>query len=183
MKETQETQVQSLGWEDPLDEEIEINSSILAWKIPCTEDPGGLQSIGLQRVRHDWTWTQIYYEVKWKLLSRVRLFATPWTQSMEFSRPEYWSGWPFTSSGDLPNLEIEPSFPKLQAEGKPRYNIYSILLYIHKILMKEIKRRAQKMERHIGFKTEHSKDVNYPQTVYMFNANSIKIPARFFCCL
>ena len=53
MKETQETQVQSLGWEDPLDEEIEINSSILAWKIPCTEDPGGLQSIGLQRVRHD----------------------------------------------------------------------------------------------------------------------------------
>ena len=49
--------------------------------------------------------------------------------------------------------------------------------------MKELKRRAQKMERHIGFKTEHSKDVNYPRTVYMFNANSIKIPARFFCCL
>ena len=41
---------------------------------------------------------------KWKLLSHVLLFPTPWTiQSMEFSRPEYWSGWPFPSPGDLPN--------------------------------------------------------------------------------
>ena len=49
----QETQVQSLGWEDPLEKEMAIHSSTIAWKIPWTEEPGGLQSIGLQRVRHD----------------------------------------------------------------------------------------------------------------------------------
>ena len=49
----EETQVRSLGGEDPLKEEVATHSSILAWKIPWTEEPGGLQSIGLQRVRHD----------------------------------------------------------------------------------------------------------------------------------
>ena len=44
----QETWVQSLGWEDPLEKEMAIHSSILAWKIPWTEEPGGLQSMGLQ---------------------------------------------------------------------------------------------------------------------------------------
>ena len=49
----QETQVPSLGWEDPLEKGIVTHSSILAWKIPWTEEPGGLQSVGSQRVRHD----------------------------------------------------------------------------------------------------------------------------------
>ena len=49
----QETQVRSLGWEDPLDKEMATHSSILAWKITWTEEPGGLQSMGLQRVGHD----------------------------------------------------------------------------------------------------------------------------------
>ena len=49
----QETQVQSLGWEDPLEKEMATHTSILAWKIPWTEDPGRLQSMGSQRVRHD----------------------------------------------------------------------------------------------------------------------------------
>ena len=53
MQEMQETQVRSLGQEDPLEEEMAIHSSILAWKIPWTEEPGGLQSKGFQRVRHD----------------------------------------------------------------------------------------------------------------------------------
>ena len=48
-----ETQVQSLGWEDLLEKEMATHSSILAWKIPWTEEPGRLQSTGLQRVRHD----------------------------------------------------------------------------------------------------------------------------------
>ena len=47
------TQVQSLGWEDPLEKEMETHSSILAWRIPWTEEPGGLQSRGSQRVGHD----------------------------------------------------------------------------------------------------------------------------------
>ena len=48
-----ETWIQSLGWEDPLEKEMATHSSILAWKIPWTEEPGGLQSMGLQRVRND----------------------------------------------------------------------------------------------------------------------------------
>ena len=51
----QETWLQSLDWEDPLEKEMAAHSSILAWKSPWTEEPGGLQSIGSQRVRHDWT--------------------------------------------------------------------------------------------------------------------------------
>ena len=49
----QETLVRSLGWEDPLEEGMATHSSILAWRIPWTEEPGGLQSMGWQRVRHD----------------------------------------------------------------------------------------------------------------------------------
>ena len=49
----QETWVQSLGQEEPLEEEMTIHSSILAWKIPWTEEPGGLQPMGSQRVRHN----------------------------------------------------------------------------------------------------------------------------------
>ena len=48
-----ETQDQSLGWEDLLEKEMASHSSILAWKIPWTEKPGRLQSMGLQRVGHD----------------------------------------------------------------------------------------------------------------------------------
>ena len=49
----QETRIQSLGREDPLEEGIATHSSILAWRIPWMEEPGGLQSMGPQRVRHD----------------------------------------------------------------------------------------------------------------------------------
>ena len=49
----QETWVQSLGQEDPVEEEIATHSSILSWRIPWTEEPGRLQFMGLQRVRHD----------------------------------------------------------------------------------------------------------------------------------
>ena len=49
----QETQVQSLGWEDPLEKEMVTLSSILAWRIPWTEEPGELQSMGSQRVGLD----------------------------------------------------------------------------------------------------------------------------------
>ena len=60
-----------------------------------------------------------------KLLSRVRLFATPWTvayqasMSMGFTKQEYWSGLPFPSPGALPNPGIEPTSPTLQADTLP----------------------------------------------------------------
>ena len=67
--------------------------------------------------------------VKWVAQS-FRLCVTPWAvQSMEFSRPVYWSGYPFSSPGDIPNLGIEPRSPLLQADslpaepqGKPKNN-------------------------------------------------------------
>ena len=49
----QEMQVRSLGWEDPLEEDMATYSSILAWRILWTEEPGGPESMGLQRVRHN----------------------------------------------------------------------------------------------------------------------------------
>ena len=53
MQETQETWVLSLGQEDPLEEEMATHSRILAWRIPWTEEPGGLPSMGSQRVGHN----------------------------------------------------------------------------------------------------------------------------------
>ena len=53
MQKMQDTQVPSLGWEDPLEKEMATQPSTLAWRILWTEEPGGLQSLGLQRIRHD----------------------------------------------------------------------------------------------------------------------------------
>ena len=62
MQETQEMQVWSLGWEGPLEKEMATHSSIPARKIPWAEEPGRLQSMGLQRVRHD---LEIKQEQQW----------------------------------------------------------------------------------------------------------------------
>ena len=56
-----ETRVQSLGWEDPLEKEMATHSSTLAWKIPRTEEPGRPQSLGSQRVGHDFTFTFFHF--------------------------------------------------------------------------------------------------------------------------
>ena len=73
---TQETRVLSLGWEDPLEKEMATHSSILAWRIPWTEEPGGLQSVGLQRVRHNQATNTnftayLMNEMIWKFLIQV----------------------------------------------------------------------------------------------------------------
>ena len=64
--------VQSLGWEDPLEEETATHSSILVWKSPWTEEPGGLQSVELQRVKHSWARTYtvfpaVMYKCEWTI--------------------------------------------------------------------------------------------------------------------
>ena len=65
-----ETWVQSLGWKDLLEKEMATRSTILAWKIPWAEEPGRLQSMGLKRVRHDFTFTFtftfMHCRKKWK---------------------------------------------------------------------------------------------------------------------
>ena len=64
MQETQETWVSSPGWEDPLEQEMATHSSTLAWRIPWTEEPGGLQPMGSQRAGHDWVMnTQVHNSV------------------------------------------------------------------------------------------------------------------------
>ena len=128
MQEMEEVWVWSLGWDNPLEEGMATHSSILAWGIPWTEEPGGLQSMRLQRLRKEGSDLAVsdLIEVKWsemKSLSRVRLFATPWTlayqapPSLGFSRQEYWTGLPFPSPGDLPNPGIKPGSPVLQADA------------------------------------------------------------------
>ena len=68
----QETQVLSLGQEDPVEKEMATCFSILTWKIPWTEEPGGLQSIGSQKVRHDWA-TSLSFSMF--LINRLKLFS------------------------------------------------------------------------------------------------------------
>ena len=53
MQDIEDMQVQSLGQEDPLEEGMATHSNILAWRIPWTEEPGGIHSMGLQRIGHD----------------------------------------------------------------------------------------------------------------------------------
>ena len=62
----QETQVQSLGWEDPLEKGMVTHFTILAWKIPGTEEHGGLQSMGSQSIRHDQATTHSTAQAKWR---------------------------------------------------------------------------------------------------------------------
>ena len=79
MQETQETRVQCLGQKDTLEKEMATHSSSLAWRIPQTEEPGRLQSMGSQRVRHDRA-TNTYREATWKT---AKLLKT----SKELQRP------------------------------------------------------------------------------------------------
>ena len=76
----QETQVWSLGWEDPLEKGVATHCSILAWRIPRTEEPGGLQSGGWKRVRHNWAmFTYFFYLTPSSLLpsSKQPCFKEP----------------------------------------------------------------------------------------------------------
>ena len=73
MQETQEMQLQPLGQEDPLEKEMATHSSILAWRIPWTEEPGGLQSMGSQK---GWTPLSIHGFSPWSFPSAVRVQDT-----------------------------------------------------------------------------------------------------------
>ena len=83
--------------------------SILAWRIPWTEGPGGLQTMGSQRV----DMTEASERACTKSLNHVQIFATPWTVAHQaplstgFSRQEYWSGLPCPPPGDLPDPGTE----------------------------------------------------------------------------
>ena len=63
VKNLQETRVQNLSWQDPLEKGMATHSSILAWRIPWTEEPAGPQSMGSQRVRHNWVANLYTYSI------------------------------------------------------------------------------------------------------------------------
>ena len=86
----QETWVQDLGWENSLEEGLETDSSILAWRILMDREPGELESVGFQRVGHDWVT---------KMLSHVWLFETPCTAAHQAS----------LSCSNSTNVELMPS--------------------------------------------------------------------------
>ena len=73
----QETQVQSLGWEDSLEEGMAAHSRILTWRIPWTEEPGGLQSMTLQRVEHDLTTKQQKQQFKYLSIRQLEKAMAP----------------------------------------------------------------------------------------------------------
>ena len=67
--------VQSLGQEEPLEKEMATHSSILAWEIPWTEEPGGLQSIGSQRVRHNWETNTFAFKLSEEIAAENRTLS------------------------------------------------------------------------------------------------------------
>ena len=81
----QETCVQSVGWKDPLGKGVATHSSILAWRIPWAEEPGGLWSMGLQRAEHDWATLDTFLLLKWNFrdpdMWRVKIFLLRWRVS------------------------------------------------------------------------------------------------------
>ena len=134
----QEIRVQSLGWDDPLEKGMATHSTILAWRNPWTEEPGGLPPMESQRVRHDWMTNTFYFpftflhSLLWRscvcVLSHVWLFVTPWTVthqaplSMELPRQEYWNGLSFPPPGDLPDTGVKytsPASPTLAGRSLP----------------------------------------------------------------
>ena len=89
-----ETQVRFLGWEDPLEKDMATHSSTLAWRIPWKEEPGRLQSMGLQRVRHDWVTNYYYpliiqYALDFWVITK-NLFLVTWSfQQTGFGQAEF----------------------------------------------------------------------------------------------
>ena len=105
----QETQVQSLGQEAPLEKGMATHSSTLAWRIPWTEEPGRLQSMGLQRVGHDWATSLSYiYTPYWFFLWRAL------TQSCSQSTSDDWvqNSWTWALKKDTCSCEnLTPAQP------------------------------------------------------------------------
>ena len=82
----QETWVLSLSWEDPLEKGMATRSSILAWRIPWTEEPGRLQSMGSQRVGHDWVTFILHFHT-------LGGWDVPWTIEAAILGQLAWLGW------------------------------------------------------------------------------------------
>ena len=101
----QETRVQSLGWEDPLEKEMATQSDILAWKIPWTEEPGILQSRGSQRIGHDGAAKLAIESMSWSVIFLL-LFLLPVPLLPQEGQPRF-----------LPSFPRNPDPKKVMAAG------------------------------------------------------------------
>ena len=93
----QETHVQSLGWEEPLEKGMATHSNILAWRIPWTEEPGGLQSMQLQRVKHNWVTNMLTLVTLFNLIPTLKTLVpnmiTLWnTEGLELQEMNFLQG-------------------------------------------------------------------------------------------
>ena len=124
----QETWVQALGWEDPLEKEMAIHSSTIAWKILWTEEPGRLQSMGSQRVRHDWATSLLHFistlllPIRWLSAARgqdnrARKEHTEWQDTRVWSGHSLWSGGLVEPSPPIPDL-LQPRELTLTKSGQ-----------------------------------------------------------------
>ena len=135
----QETQVRALGWEDSLEKEMAIHSSILAWKIPEATVHGVAKN---RTWLSDFISFQGLFTIRACMLSHfshVPLFAAPWTVScqaplsMGFFWQEYWNGFPCPPPGDLPDPRIEPvslASPALHVSSLPLSHQGSSIYYL-----------------------------------------------------
>ena len=118
------TWVRSLGWEDPLEKEMATHSSTLAWKIPWTEEPGGLQSMGSQRVGHNWVNTFILNTHKQMSACKTGETWIRWADCImsvslilyyKYVRCYHWGNWmksiqdPYCFSQVHVNLQLSPN--------------------------------------------------------------------------
>ena len=119
----QETQVPSLGWDDLLEKGMATRSRILAWEIPWTEESGGLQSIGSQRVRHDWSnLAHLHTNAMWKRCGGLWVLRT---YGWVFSSVLLWAGTSCVCITKLVNVLNIPIFVILWV-----YVIFFLIFYI-----------------------------------------------------
>ena len=157
MWETQKMWIQSFRWEDPLEEGMATHSSILAWRIPWTEESGGLQSIGSKWLFFtSLSLCNFYYILIYSLVF-VHLLSCVWLcDPMDCGMPgaslhgdfhkKYWIGLPFSTPKDLPgsgveNISASPAlaggfFTTIYHQGSPIYNLRVMLILPHRVVLK-----------------------------------------------
>ena len=127
----QERHVQSLGWEDPLEKKMATHSSILAWETPWTEEPGGLQPMGSQRIGHDLATKQQTTDLDFNLKSCGQLLSNPhfkclWT--CEFINKERKK----TIGDDIIHLLLHRGpLPPPQKNKNKNLSVSSSLVWLH----------------------------------------------------
>ena len=131
MQELQETQVWSLGWEDPLEKGMATHSSILAWRIPWTEEPGRLQSMRSERVGHEWATELAFSNQKPQTTAKFffLFYWVTWANVLKQGSSEVHEVWAHLTLGLSPsNLITLVFFRSSQLSASKNLHIFSSAL-------------------------------------------------------